>query len=185
MSFSISLFPDTAPIRNALAIAAAHPNSVSSLEPNVTYINEETGERVLETDTFVVGRSATFSSSPSLNVQTIVCKTFLSLGRIKLDQLKIVADQIVLVNSVDVDNLELRSKTNIVAIGCNVRADKTKLFAGGGDVVFKRPILNHTVEYEDTILNGTVVDRRIASKWHEDPIDASVRDSGIEVNIQN
>lgn len=185
MSLSISLFPNTAPIRNALAIAAAHPTSVSSLEPNVTLVNDVTGERVLKTDTFVVGRRATFNSSSLPKVQTIVCKTFLSLGTIKLDQLKVVADQIILVNSVDVDNLELSSRANLVAIGCIISGEGKAKLLSEGDVVFKRPILNHEVDYEDTILNGTIIDRRVVSEWHEDPIDASVRDIENELDRQD
>lgn len=186
---SIFYFQDTGLIRNAIAMAEANPEQISQGVDIHHFSNSDEVELLAET--FVVGRHAILSEEVFGKSISIRCKTFLSLGKIELDTLKIFADNIILVGKVNSGDTAFEAKETIASVGCSITGPGN-LKIKADRILMSAPILNHTIKTVQEKINiqrndGTFEEYVIGTKrveWHEDPTDASIRDIKKELQMK-
>ena len=191
---SIYRFPEPDLIRRALTLANEHPTEVCCNEETPTIeVDDETKIKTLYADTVVVGRSATYTTETFKDVHEIRCKTFLSLGSIDLDKIKIFADYIVLVNKFNsTGKAELRAAKTFALVGCVVTGPAGPddcIIVSKGKLWEHNPIINHVKTIVETLtvtIDGVTqsIGKKVIAReeFHEDPIDASIRAIEAELN---
>jgi hypothetical protein len=169
MEFIIMNFPDRHAVIQALTLVENHRDSI-----------------VQDSGFVAVGRYATLRSD-SLEClrqnRTIHCKTFISLGKIEIDTLKVFADHIILANEIHVPGyLEFNAITTCVSFA-NITGEGDLKIKSARRVLLSGVILNCHTSYEDETctleVNGVAIHswtkRVILEEWKEDPIDATIR----------
>lgn len=160
-----ALFFDTTSVKAAIELAEANPGQIQRNQ-----------------DLFVVGRLA------RMNVGTVVqndveirCKTFLSLGEIELNSLKIFAETIIFVNKLYTTGETTFNCRTFVSIGCTIAGPGKMTVNALEKIHYARAIIHHSIETEVTTATIQVGDdiQEISftktTEYHEDPIDASLR----------
>ncbi len=126
--------------------------------------NSLTKELECSADDVLIGRDAVLSANLLGGSRVIRCHTFLSLGKIELDALKIYANQIILCNRVVVPgDIELNAEFKVISIGCEIYGPGGKLIVNAKHGShFALPILNHEVEFDEWKVEVKANDRVVS-----------------------